>query len=259
MEVRVLPPEYLLVTQVCQLALIRLVRSVRLTCSQLILAWRNGERSSLELIIYMEELKCIFCGKECKNYNSKRNHERLCKLNPNRDFIRPKTENYYSAIAKRKNSNQFIKAKENCLPIPKNGMKGKSGSFLGKHHSEETKKQISKSMKIICKGKSIWKTQIEKRKSYAENYFDKLFPQLEQNYHVLTYYLDLAEPSKKLYIEIDGEQHYTDSKVIEHDKKRTEELLNEGWICLKRIRWSDFKKLSDKEKEFFIQDLKNKL
>ena len=54
MEVRVLPPEYLLVMQVCQLALIRLVRSVRLTCSQLILAWRNGERSSL--------INCVYVG-----------------------------------------------------------------------------------------------------------------------------------------------------------------------------------------------------
>lgn len=207
----------------------------------------------------MEELKCIFCGKECKNCNSKRNHERLCKLNPDRDFISPKTENYYSALAKRKNSNQFIKAKENGLPLPKNGMSGRSGSFLGKHHSEETKKHISESMKEIYKGCSIWRTQIEKRKSYAEMYFDKLFPNLKQNYHVLTYYLDLANPDRKLYIEVDGEQHYTDIKVIEHDKKRTEELLNEGWVCVKRIRWSEFKKLSKEDKKSFIQDLKNKL
>jgi hypothetical protein len=26
---------------------------------------------------------CKFCGKTCKNANSLRNHERLCKLNPN--------------------------------------------------------------------------------------------------------------------------------------------------------------------------------
>lgn len=32
----------------------------------------------------METLNCRFCGKECKNKNSLRNHERLCKLNPNR-------------------------------------------------------------------------------------------------------------------------------------------------------------------------------
>ena len=31
-------------------------------------------------------LNCQFCGKECKNRNSLCNHERLCKLNPNRQI-----------------------------------------------------------------------------------------------------------------------------------------------------------------------------
>ena len=31
-----------------------------------------------------EGLVCQFCNKECKNRNSLCNHERLCKLNPNR-------------------------------------------------------------------------------------------------------------------------------------------------------------------------------
>lgn len=31
-----------------------------------------------------ESYICKFCGKACKNANSLRNHERLCKLNPNR-------------------------------------------------------------------------------------------------------------------------------------------------------------------------------
>ena len=33
-----------------------------------------------------EGLDCIFCGKTCKNNNSLRNHERLCKNNPNRQL-----------------------------------------------------------------------------------------------------------------------------------------------------------------------------
>lgn len=33
-----------------------------------------------------EGLECQFCGKICKNDNSLRNHERLCKLNPNRQL-----------------------------------------------------------------------------------------------------------------------------------------------------------------------------
>lgn len=202
----------------------------------------------------IEGYTCKFCGKICKNDNSQRNHERLCKLNPDRDFIKPKTDNFYSAMAKRKTSNQFLKARELGLNIPKNGNFGKPSKF--KHHSEETKKRISETMKKRCNGKSIWATQIEKRKSYAEQYFDNCFPQLKQNYHVLTYFLDLANPIKKIYIEIDGEQHYTDIKVIKHDKIREEELLKIGWVCIKRIRWSEFKKLSKEEQNIFISNLK---
>ena len=33
-----------------------------------------------------EGLECQFCGKICKNHNSLRNHERLCKLNPDRQL-----------------------------------------------------------------------------------------------------------------------------------------------------------------------------
>lgn len=31
-------------------------------------------------------MQCTYCGKECKNPNSLRNHERLCKSNPNRQL-----------------------------------------------------------------------------------------------------------------------------------------------------------------------------
>ena len=36
--------------------------------------------------------------------------------------------------------------------------------------------------------------------------------------------------------------------MIQHDKERNEYLLNLGWKGL-RIRWSEYKKLSEKEKE----------
>lgn len=36
-------------------------------------------------------LTCQFCGKECKNNNSLRNHERLCKSNPDRQQLLHKT------------------------------------------------------------------------------------------------------------------------------------------------------------------------
>lgn len=53
-------------------------------------------------------LTCKFCGKECKNSNSLRNHERLCKENPHRQqspFEKKEIQD------NRNKSNQFIKAK----------------------------------------------------------------------------------------------------------------------------------------------------
>ena len=55
--------------------------------------WSNHERrhrdhpETFEVPKYRvdhEGLDCKFCGKTCKNNNSLRNHERLCKLNPHR-------------------------------------------------------------------------------------------------------------------------------------------------------------------------------
>ena len=146
------------------------------------------------------------------------------------------------------------------LPIPKGTMTGKSNlAWLGRKHTDEEKKKISESMKEVYKGKSIWSTQIEKRKSFAEQYFDACFSDLKQNYHVNRYFLDLANPEKKLYIEVDGEQYYNDPKVVEHDKVRTQRLEELGWKCLKRIRWSEYKKMSKDEQESLIVLLRSQL
>ena len=120
-----------------------------------------------------------------------------------------------------------------------------------KNVSEETKKKISDSMKKYYCGSSIWRTQIEKRKSYAEQYFDDCFPEAEKNYHVNRFFLDLAWSDRKVYLEVDGEQHYT-KEGLERDKERDTILENEGWTLISRVRWSEFQKLSQEEKEDFI-------
>ena len=43
------------------------------------MACNNDSKVNQPYICY-----CKYCGKECKNLNSLHNHERLCKLNPNR-------------------------------------------------------------------------------------------------------------------------------------------------------------------------------
>jgi very-short-patch-repair endonuclease len=129
----------------------------------------------------------------------------------------------------------------------------------GHANSPETKRKISEKLKKYYAGRSIWSTQLEKRKSYAEQYFDSIFTDAEQNYHVDRYFLDLAWPEKRIYIEIDGEQHYNDPLIVEHDKIRTERLLSVGWTLISRIRWSTFQQLSFDEKQLFVEQIKQRV
>ena len=94
----------------------------------------------------MTSFICRYCNSERKNDNSFRNHERCCPNNPNR--------NYTNGMLGKKGSNQFIKAKELGLPTPYHPP---NYSFLGKTHSEETKKKISEKLSLNNKGgKTKW-------------------------------------------------------------------------------------------------------
>lgn len=118
--------------------------------------------------------------------------------------------------------------------------------WQGHKTSDETKKKLSEAAIKNLQGTNCnW---LNKPKSYAEEYFDKIFITAEKQYRVNKYALDYAWPEKKVYIEVDGEQHYTEAG-LEHDRIRTENLMNEGWKLLKRIRWSEYQKLSKLEKE----------
>lgn len=60
-------------------------------------------------------MNCLYCGKECKNDNSLRNHERLCKLNPSKQTIISNFIKYNKKVKngeiKKHIKNQFVKAK----------------------------------------------------------------------------------------------------------------------------------------------------
>lgn len=102
-------------------------------------------------------MECKYCNRICKNFNSLRNHERLCKLNPNRQILVSNFIKWNTNVRNglRKPSNQFIKAKENGTVIIV---------------SEETKTKISKALK----GRKLTKEQkeilkVSMRKAVLEN------------------------------------------------------------------------------------------
>ena len=88
-----------------------------------------------------QEYICKYCKRICKNKNSLQNHERLCKLNPNRSISKFEDIEWQ----RKKGTNQYIKAKKENKSLPKYERKA---TFFGKHHTEETKRKISKSISL---------------------------------------------------------------------------------------------------------------
>ena len=167
----------------------------------------------------------------------------------------------------KKGGNQFTKAEKLGLEKPPGTMTGKPGTFTGKKHTEDTKKKISDSRKKFIEENphmSPWVySHYTKRKSYAERYWKKILVKygikFEEQYQVSKYCLDFAIVDFKIDIEIDGEQHYNEQRIIESDKKRNEFLQNLGWKII-RIRWSDYKKLVDKQdRKDYIDSVINKI
>ena len=130
-------------------------------------------------------------------------------------------------------------------------------SWLGRHHTPEQIEKFRLAIRKVYFGKSIWRTQIEKRRSYAEQYFATIFTDAKQQYHVSRYFLDFAWPNKKVYVEVDGAQHYNDPGVVAHDVERTKNLEECGWRCIARIRWSLFKRMKKEQQESFVANIKS--
>ncbi len=55
-------------------------------------------------------------------------------------------------------------------------------------------------------------------------------------------------------LEIDGDQHYTDKRIVASDSRRDLFLSERGYRVI-RIKSSDFKRLSPEDKEDFIGNL----
>ncbi len=202
--------------------------------------------------IYNVPGKCKFCGKECKNHNSLINHERLCKLNPERDNdkLLKKMEKCREIryLNGNNSGNQYTKAKLLGLPKPEisNETRSKIGSgWRGKKHTEEEKKKISEAMKkaVLEHPDSYSTTNINGRvKKYDYNgikldglwevtvaqYLDRNNikwerPSVPFEYEwkgeIHNYFPDFYIPEKDIYIEVKGYER-------EKDKYKWEKVSN---------------------------------
>jgi hypothetical protein len=116
-------------------------------CNGILDYWAKKKLGILEID---NSTVCKFCNKVNKNSNSNRNHQRLCKSNPDKQytFIEQnkdifKKGNPYGNRFKFNRSNQYIKAKELGLPKPILSKESRYKiSLKSKNRSEELNKKI---------------------------------------------------------------------------------------------------------------------
>lgn len=191
-------------------------------------------------------LTCEFCTKEYETSNRLKNHQHRCHSNPNRKVSKGNTGN--------KGKNQYSYGKV-CSETTKMKI---SAANTGRVHSTETKQLLSEKRKAFLDAnpdKVPYKLNHSSKQSYPERYFSECFPSATVEHRVGRYWLDFANVEHKLYLEIDGEQHYVDAKIVEHDQVRTTWLISQGWTGY-RVRWSEFQRLDDDAKTKYVENLR---
>jgi len=97
---------------------------------------KNRPGSFKENVVHVthEGLNCQYCGKLCKSKNSLAQHEIRCKQNPQRKCFNNLSNEGWSKGLTKETDERILR----CVIANK----GKHKSFLGKHHTEETKEKI---------------------------------------------------------------------------------------------------------------------
>lgn len=207
---------------------------------------------------------CKYCKNEYTKYGIK-NHESRCKKNPDRLEA---AEKWLRSMRNKKPANQWIKAKETGVPyvLTKEARKRISNASMGRKHSEKTKKKISEKRKEYLRknpDKVPYRLNHYSRgPSYAEEYWKGILDANEldyvQEYRIGLYSLDFAFVDNKIDLEIDGDQHYLDERIIKSDKRRTEWLTEKGWTVI-RISWSEYQRLSKNERIKFVNNILSRI
>lgn len=185
---------------------------------------------------------CKYCGTICSSKQKLCFHQKECDVKQSLP----------------KDSLGRVITPEQTLALKNAAERSKGHSHKGCKHSEESKKKISEGrLKALREGRgNHWICPSIKR-SYAEQYFYDAFQNAKIEFQnnvwlCQRYCVDFLFGN--CYFEVDGEQHYTD-KAIAHDKEREEFLLEHGYKCIGRCRWSQFKKLTAEAKTDYINGL----
>lgn len=137
--------------------------------------------------------------------------------------------------------------------------------FQGRKHTDETKKQISNSRKKFLEEHPDMIPYKLNHKANGESYPEKYFRtwlesegiNFQQEFRFRLYSFDFLI-NGNIDLEIDGDQHYCDQRILEHDKVRNRNVEEAGYKVI-RVSWSSFKSLSETQKTVFLSELKSKL
>lgn len=212
------------------------------------------------------QLVCKFCHKICKNKNSLSQHELRCPRNLDRINVYIEGFNTVGRQAWNKGltKDSDKRLQERSITFSKLHS-GKDATFYGKHHTPQSKEKLSLYRKEYLRKNPNMVPYVlnhSSKQSYPEKYFEDVFEKenINLSYHlqVNKYELDFYNTEKMIDVEIDGEQHYLDSRIRKSDLERNEYLRSLGWTII-RIRWSRYQKLSKIQKQNLITALKEKL
>jgi len=140
-------------------------------CDGVLDYWAKRKHGLLEIDTNVE---CKFCNKINKNANSNRNHQRLCKVNPNKQltFIEKNPYLFKAENPNHINSNHFIKAKKLGLPKPIVSQETRNKlSIIRRSRSDEYNKKIGAKVSETVSQKMLegtWHT-------YADGKFSKKY------------------------------------------------------------------------------------
>lgn len=198
-----------------------------------------------------EGLNCCFCGKLCSSNNSLTQHEIRCKNNPDKiesslDGFNTKGRTAWNKGLTKETDERVLKGAQSLKDCYRSGKLVPYNK--GKQQTDETKAKISASMKnfLLYNPNMIPYVRNHSSKvSYPEAYFLDIFKEyscITYHHRVGLYELDFCNIKTKRCVEIDGDQHILDDRIVKHDQIRTQQLQDQGWI-IKRILWSEYKKL----------------
>jgi hypothetical protein len=185
---------------------------------------------------------CKYCSASFNRPSSIVIHEKACKKNPNR----------------RAHNNRWAYSESKTVSAETRIKIGLSA--LGRKHTDDTKRRLSEHRIAYLKEHPeqvpYLLNHYSKGQSYPEMYWTKFLETnnivFEAEVQVSVYRLDFA--IGRIDLEVDGEQHYADERIVRSDKRRTEYLESIGWKVV-RIRWSDYQKKSAEDKLAFQVNL----